>query len=51
MDTTKTPASRHMFIFSEVVMATPFQDNFKMPSLAPYDGKGDLVAHMRVFHT
>lgn len=30
-------------------MATPFPDNFKMLSIAPYNGKGDLVVHVKVF--
>lgn len=36
-------------MFSEVTMATPFLDNFKMSSIIPYDSKGDLVIHVEVF--
>lgn len=31
-------------------MTAPFLDNFKMSSITPYDGKGDLTAHVEVFH-
>lgn len=46
----KVPGSRHMFVFSEVVMVIPFPDNFKMPTIALNNGKRDLIAHVEVFY-
>lgn len=45
----KAESTCHTFVFSEVVMIAPFLDNFKMPSIAPYDSKGDLIAYVVVF--
>lgn len=50
-DALKALLTRHSSVFSEVVMATPFLENFKMLSITPYDGKGDPVAHVEVFHS
>lgn len=41
VDITKALMSCHVYVFSEVVMATPFPDNFKI-NMAAYDGKEDL---------
>lgn len=30
-------------------MAAPFPNNFKMPNITSYDGKGDLAAYVEVF--
>lgn len=50
MDTVKAIALCHTSIFSETVMATPFANNFKILSMVPYDGKGNPIAHVEVFH-
>lgn len=42
--------SCHTFIFSEVEMVAPFPDNFKMLSIAFYDGKEDPTMHVKVFY-
>lgn len=36
--------------FSDKIMELPFLQNFKMPSLVVYDGKGDLKAHVDMFN-
>lgn len=39
-----------MSIFSKAIIVITFPDNFKMPSIAFYDGKEDPVMHVEVFH-
>lgn len=47
----KAQLIHHTLVFGKVVMAAPFLDNFKMPTITPYDGKGDPAAHVEVFHS
>lgn len=47
----KIQAMCHTFVFSDVVMAAPFLDNFKMLNITFYDEKCDPVAHMEVFRS
>lgn len=42
---------RYATPFSNEIMAAPFPQNFKMPNLVVYDGKGDPKAHVDVFNT
>lgn len=49
VDALKALSTRHISMFSEAIMAAPFPDNFKMLSITPYDGKGDLATYVEVF--
>lgn len=50
-DAPKAPLALRTFVFNEVVMAAPFLDNFKMPSITPYNEKGDLMVYVEVFRS
>lgn len=47
----QTQPTLHTLVFSEVVMVATFLDNFKMPNIIPYNGKGDPAAHVEVFRS
>lgn len=48
-DASKAQSIRNTSVFNEALMTAPFPDNFKMPSITPYDDKGDLFAYMEIF--
>lgn len=50
VDIARIDAPCHTPTFNKALLATLFPDNFKMPSLPPYDEKGNLVAHVEVFY-
>lgn len=43
--------TRHILVFNETVMTAPFPNDFKMPNITPYNGKGDLAVYIEVFHS
>lgn len=48
----KHPAPiRYVTPFSDKIMAAPFPQNFTMPNLVVYNGKGDPKAHVVMFNT
>lgn len=49
VEVSKTQSTCHTFVFSEAIMVAPFPNNFKMLSITPYNGKGDLATHVEVF--
>lgn len=48
---TQVQPTRHTLVFNEAVMVAPFFDNFKMPNIASYNGKGDPATHVEVFRS
>lgn len=50
-DAMQAQPTHHTSMFSEVVMATPFPNNFKMLNMPPYNGRGDPTTHVEVFRS
>lgn len=48
-DALQVQPTHHTLVFSEMVMAAPFPNNFKMPSIPPYNDRGDPTSHVEVF--
>lgn len=49
-DALQAQPTHHTSVFSEAVMIVPVSNNFKMLNIPLYSGRGDLTAHVDVFH-
>lgn len=50
-DALEAPSTRQTSVFSKVVIVALFSNNFKMLSFTSYNGKGDPITYVKVFHS